>query len=49
MLAEKITILMDKDKNIRMGLEARRLAENFSLGVNIEKTLKLYQSLLSLS
>jgi UDP-glucose:(heptosyl)LPS alpha-1,3-glucosyltransferase len=47
MLAEKITILMDKDKNIRMGLEARRLAENFSLGVNIEKTLKLYQSLLS--
>jgi UDP-glucose:(heptosyl)LPS alpha-1,3-glucosyltransferase len=47
MLAEKITILMDKDKNIRMGLEARRLAKNFSLGVNIEKTLRLYQSLLS--
>jgi UDP-glucose:(heptosyl)LPS alpha-1,3-glucosyltransferase len=46
-LAEKITILMDKDKNIRMGLEARILAENFSLEVHIEKILKLYQSLLS--
>ena len=46
-LAEKITIIMDRDKNIRMGLEARRLAENFSFGVHIKKTLKLYQSLLS--
>jgi len=47
MLAEKVTILMNRDKNVRMGFEARRLAENFSFGVHIEKTMALYQTLLS--
>ncbi len=46
-LAEKIRILMDMDKNQRMGFEARRLAENFSLERYTEKTLKLYKSILS--
>lgn len=45
-LAEKITILMDRDKNPRMGFEARRLAEKFSFGVHTEKMVKLYQTLL---
>lgn len=46
-LAEKIRILMDRDKNISIGLEARRLAEKFSFERHIQKILKLYQSLFS--
>jgi UDP-glucose:(heptosyl)LPS alpha-1,3-glucosyltransferase len=46
-LAEKIRILMDREINIKMGLEARKLAEKYSFKVHIEKTFKLYQSLLS--
>jgi len=48
-LAEKITILMNRDKNIRMGLEARRLAENFSFNAYTDKMIKLYQNIVRLN
>lgn len=48
-IAEKIKILMDRNLNIKMGIEARRLAEKYSFKVHIEKTLALYRSFLSRS
>jgi len=44
-IAEKICLLMDSSKNQCMGLEARRLAENFSFKAFIEKMIKLYESI----
>jgi len=44
-IAEKICSLMNSSKNQSMGLEARRLAENFSFKAFIEKMIKLYESI----
>lgn len=45
MLAEKITQLMDKDLNRRMGADARRLSERFSFENHINEMLELYSSI----
>lgn len=44
-IAEKILFLMDRDRNQKMVLEARRLAENFSLKDHTDKMIKLYQDI----
>ncbi len=43
-LAERIRLLMDSERRKRMGIEARRLAERFSIEANIRETMRLYQS-----
>ncbi|MGB9715896.1 MAG: glycosyltransferase family 4 protein [Thermodesulfovibrionales bacterium] len=47
MIAEKIRVLMNKDKNMKMGLEARRLAENFSFDTHVKKTMNFYEAIIS--
>jgi len=42
-IAEKIKILMDESVRERMGKNARRLAENFSIENHIEKVVGLYK------
>ncbi len=47
MLSKRIMSLMDKDRNQRMGFEARKCAENFSFKTHMERMIKLYQSVLT--
>jgi len=44
-IAEKIRFLINSGKNQSIGLEARRLAENFSFKTHTEKMIKLYQGI----
>jgi len=44
-MAERIAILMDPHRREQMALEARRLAERFSLESHINELIRLYQSL----
>lgn len=46
-IAQKIRFLMDKNENRKMGLEARKLAENFSFEVHIKRTMNLYKTIIS--
>jgi len=44
-LAERIALLMDSQRRRQMGIEARRLAEKFSMQFHIEELTDLYQSI----
>jgi len=44
-LAKRIALLMDPQRRSQMGVEARRLAERFSMESHIDKLIALYQSI----
>ncbi|MCM8830258.1 MAG: glycosyltransferase family 4 protein, partial [Candidatus Omnitrophica bacterium] len=46
-LAQKITYLMDKEENQKISLNARILAENFSIERHIDKMVQFYQTIIS--
>ncbi len=45
-IANRIELLMDKEKRVTMGKAAREIAINFSLDLNAEKTLALYSEII---
>jgi len=44
-LAKKISLLIEPERRREMGIEARRLAERFSIESHVEEVMRLYQSL----